>query len=175
MGGGREFSRSRNFFSLSNSLYEFFLGHSMTIFYDQLTCKNFFHLIFPCANIFFVLRPPPSPHKFSNGPSLIITYYFTLFSYLFSKGRTIVIRIVMGSEGRDFRAAWIFFFANIFLVWTFSLASIYFLVLCTLSPISFLMAAVPKFDPFPFTVNSLYSEHCRDLELVSSLPRVRNS
>ena len=29
---------------------------------------NFFHLIFPCANIFFVLRPPP--HKFSNGPSL---------------------------------------------------------------------------------------------------------
>ena len=27
---------------------------------------------FPCANIFFVLRPPPHPylHKFSNGPSL---------------------------------------------------------------------------------------------------------
>ena len=22
---------------------------------------NFFHLIFPCANIFFVLRPPPLP------------------------------------------------------------------------------------------------------------------
>ena len=33
---------------------------------------NFFHLIFPCANVFFVLRPPPPPpHKFSNGPSLI--------------------------------------------------------------------------------------------------------
>ena len=29
----------------------------------------FFHLIFPCANIFFVLRLPPPPHKFSNGPS----------------------------------------------------------------------------------------------------------
>ena len=30
---------------------------------------NFFHLIFPCANIFFALRP--CPHKFSNGPSLM--------------------------------------------------------------------------------------------------------
>ena len=29
----------------------------------------FFHLIFPCAYIFFVLRPHPHPHKFSNGPS----------------------------------------------------------------------------------------------------------
>ena len=24
-----------------------------------MACTNFFHLIFPCANIFFVLRPPP--------------------------------------------------------------------------------------------------------------------
>ena len=33
----------------------------------------FFHLIFPYANRFFVLRPPPPtpPHKFSNGLSLI--------------------------------------------------------------------------------------------------------
>ena len=31
----------------------------------------FFHLIFPCANSFVVLRPPPPPDKFSNGPSLI--------------------------------------------------------------------------------------------------------
>ena len=31
-GGGGEFSSRRNFFSLSNSLYEFFLGHSMNIF-----------------------------------------------------------------------------------------------------------------------------------------------
>ena len=29
-----------------------------------------FHLIFPYANCFFVL-PPPAPHKFSNGLSLI--------------------------------------------------------------------------------------------------------
>ena len=31
-GGGGEFSSRRNFFSLSNSLYEDFLGHSMNIF-----------------------------------------------------------------------------------------------------------------------------------------------
>ena len=31
MGGGGGFSSRRNFFSLSNSLYEFFLGHSMNI------------------------------------------------------------------------------------------------------------------------------------------------
>ena len=32
--GGGEFSSSRNFFLLSNSLYEFILGHSMNIFRD---------------------------------------------------------------------------------------------------------------------------------------------
>ena len=31
-GGGGEFLSRRNFFSLSNSLYEFFLGGSMNIF-----------------------------------------------------------------------------------------------------------------------------------------------
>ena len=31
-GGGGEFSSRRNFFSLSNSLCEFFLGYSMDIF-----------------------------------------------------------------------------------------------------------------------------------------------
>ena len=30
--GGGEFSSRRNFFSLPNTLYEFFLGHSMNIF-----------------------------------------------------------------------------------------------------------------------------------------------
>ena len=29
--GGGEFSSRRNFFSLSNSLYEFFLGHTMNV------------------------------------------------------------------------------------------------------------------------------------------------
>ena len=33
---------------------------------------EFFHLIFPCTNIFCTSPPPPprAPHKFSNGPSL---------------------------------------------------------------------------------------------------------
>ena len=39
----------------------------------------FFHVIFPCANIIFVLRrpltPPPRSHKFSNGPSLADCYF----------------------------------------------------------------------------------------------------
>ena len=35
-----------------------------------LLCKNFFHLIFPCANIFLYFAPPP-PRKFPNGPSLM--------------------------------------------------------------------------------------------------------
>ena len=32
-GGGGELSSRRNFFSLSNSLYDFFLGHSMNFFF----------------------------------------------------------------------------------------------------------------------------------------------
>ena len=51
--GGGEFSSRRNFFSLSNSLYEYFLG--------LIGMQEFFHLIFPCANIFFGLRLPPPP------------------------------------------------------------------------------------------------------------------
>ena len=52
-----------NFFSLSNSLYESFLGHSMNIFRVNLRAWIFFHLIFPCANIFLYLArtPPPTP------------------------------------------------------------------------------------------------------------------
>ena len=39
----------------------------MNIFSGLLAGMNFFHLIFPWANIFLV---PSSPHKFSNDPSL---------------------------------------------------------------------------------------------------------
>ena len=67
-GGGVEiFEPQKIFFSLSKSLYESFLGHSMNIFSGLLAGMNFFHLIFPWANIFLV---PSSPHKFSNDPSL---------------------------------------------------------------------------------------------------------
>ena len=66
MGGGGFLSR-RNFFSLSNSLYEFFRPQH-EYFLGLIGVHEFFHLIFPCANIFFVL---PSANKFSNGPSLM--------------------------------------------------------------------------------------------------------
>ena len=68
-GGGGEFSSRRNFFSLSNSLYEFILGHSMNIFQDKLACKNFFSFNFPLREDFFCTSSAP-PHQFSNGPSL---------------------------------------------------------------------------------------------------------
>ena len=55
-GGGGEFS-------LSNSLYKFFLGHSMNIFLGLIGVHEFFfRLIFPCAKIFLYLnRPLPPP------------------------------------------------------------------------------------------------------------------
>ena len=69
--GRGEFSSRRNFFLLSNSLYVFFLGHSMNIFLGLIGVHVFFfHLIFPCANIFLFFAPPPPSHEFSNGPSL---------------------------------------------------------------------------------------------------------
>ena len=40
--GGGELSSCRNFFSLSNSLYEFFLGHSMTFFLGLIGEQEFF-------------------------------------------------------------------------------------------------------------------------------------
>ena len=69
--GGRGIFEPEEFFSLSNSLYEFFLGHSTNIFWDYLACKNFFHLIF-----FLNFLYPP--HKFSNGPSLIMLNFLPL-------------------------------------------------------------------------------------------------
>ena len=54
-----EFSNCRNFF---RRWHEFLLG--------LIGVPELFSFNFLCANIFFVLRP--SPHKFSNGPSLIV-------------------------------------------------------------------------------------------------------
>ena len=49
----------QEFFSLSNSLYEFFLGDSMNIFYDQLVYTNFFSVNFPLREYFFCTSPAP--------------------------------------------------------------------------------------------------------------------
>ena len=42
--GEGNFRAAGIFFSLSNSLYEFFLGHSMNIFKDSLARMNFFFI-----------------------------------------------------------------------------------------------------------------------------------
>ena len=69
-GGEGEFSSRRNFFSLANSLFEFFYVIAWIFFRINWRARIVFHLIFPCANFFSVLRPPPPPDKFSNDPSL---------------------------------------------------------------------------------------------------------
>ena len=43
-GGEGEFSSRRNFFLLSNCLYEFFLGHSMNIFLGLIGVHEFFFI-----------------------------------------------------------------------------------------------------------------------------------
>ena len=71
MGGGWGIFELQEFFSLSDSLYEFFFRLWHEYFLGLIGVHEFFfHLIFPCANIFFVLHPPP-PHKFSNSLSLM--------------------------------------------------------------------------------------------------------
>ena len=69
---GGEFSSRRNFLSLSNSLYELVLGHSMNIFLGLIGVQEFFSFNFPLREFFFCTSPAPlpTPHKFSKGPSL---------------------------------------------------------------------------------------------------------
>ena len=66
-GGGvwrRRTFEPQEFFSLSNSSNEFFLGHSMNIFFGLIGVHEFFfHLIFPCSKFFFCTSPA-LPHKF---------------------------------------------------------------------------------------------------------------
>ena len=70
MGGEGDFRAAGIFFSLSNSLHEFFLGHSMNIFSGLIGVHEFFSFNFPLREyFFFVLRLHPA-HKFSNGPPL---------------------------------------------------------------------------------------------------------
>ena len=68
-GGGGEFSRRRNFLLLSTG--------------GELTYMNFFSFNIPLREIFFVLRLPTPPNKFSNGPSVSRhVYEETLFNFL---------------------------------------------------------------------------------------------
>ena len=43
-GGGRGIFEPQEFFSLSSSSYEFFLGRSMNIFKGYMACMNFFFI-----------------------------------------------------------------------------------------------------------------------------------
>ena len=52
-GGGEEFESRGKFFSLSNSLYEVFLGHSMNIFLGLIGVQEFFSFNFPLREYFF--------------------------------------------------------------------------------------------------------------------------
>ena len=85
-GGGGEFSSRKNFFSSSNSLYEFSLGHSMNIFLGLIGVQEFFFIYFCLARIFFCTSPAPSD-KFSNGPFLHgvpnCNHIVTLFTFIF--------------------------------------------------------------------------------------------
>ena len=55
----------------------------MDIFLGLIGVQELFHLIFPFANIFFVLRRPPPPHNFSNGPSVTLIAFPTNVGFPF--------------------------------------------------------------------------------------------
>ena len=60
-GGGGEFSSRRDFFSLSNSLYDFILGHSMKFSLGLIGVHEFFSFKFPLCEYFFCTSPVPQP------------------------------------------------------------------------------------------------------------------
>ena len=60
MGGGEFSNRGNFFFSLSNSLYEFVLGHSMNIFLVLIGAPEFFSFNFPLREYFFCTSPAPT-------------------------------------------------------------------------------------------------------------------
>ena len=64
----------------------------MNLFYRPLQASlrllgvhEFFHFIFPCTNIFFVLRLPPAPHKFSQRNEI---KYYAEFRMVFFRNKT---------------------------------------------------------------------------------------
>ena len=74
MGGGWGWGifESQVFFSLSNSFFEFISAVAWRFIRFNWRARILLRILLriPCANIFFVLRPPPPPHKFSTGHSL---------------------------------------------------------------------------------------------------------
>ena len=71
MGGEGNFRAAGIFFRYQILGMNFFQALAWIFLRVNWRARIFFHLIFPCANFFFVLRPPP--HKFSNGPSLRVS------------------------------------------------------------------------------------------------------
>ena len=60
MGKGNFRTAGIFFFSLSNSLYEFVLGHSMNIFLVLIGAPEFFSFNFPLREYFFCTSPAPT-------------------------------------------------------------------------------------------------------------------
>ena len=60
---------------------------------------NFFYLIFPCAKIFLVLRPPPPPHP----PTPICFLMVRLLSIVFNSVDSVVPGGEGGGRGREKR------------------------------------------------------------------------
>ena len=73
MGGGGDFRAAGIFFSLPDSLYDFFLGHSMNIFLGLIGVDDFFSL----ALIFFCNSPAPPPISFLMVRPLLQFLYFS--------------------------------------------------------------------------------------------------
>ena len=71
-GGGGEFSSRRYFFRYQIRSLNFFSAVARRFIRFNWRARILLPILLriPCANIFFVLRPPPPPHKFSNGQSL---------------------------------------------------------------------------------------------------------
>ena len=64
----------QEFFFVIKFLLWIFLGHSTNIFLGLIGMHEFFSCFFPLREYFFCTSkapPPPLPHKFFNGPSLV--------------------------------------------------------------------------------------------------------
>ena len=78
MGGERGIFEPQEFFSLSNSLHDFFRPWH-EYFLGLIGVQEFFSFNFPLREYFF--GTSPAPHKFSNGPSLIAENWCVIYSY----------------------------------------------------------------------------------------------